>query len=888
MRIGYILDSVDHGTIVLPEFQRGYVWTREQVKGLIQSLYRRYPVGGLLIWNTPADTTDLRGAPTGAAGAGALKLLLDGQQRVTSLYGVLRGKPPQFFEDPERAKAFTGLHFHLGSEVFEFYRPSTMSGDPMWISVTKLMQEGPEQVMSGLADLDAPLLFTYVNRLQRLHSIRDVELHDENISGADMTVDVVVDIFNRVNSGGTKLSKGDLALARVCALRPAARDELRTALERWRAAGFDFTFDWFLRCVNVVVTGRARFEVLSAVSGEDFGVGVKRASQAIDFALNLISTRLGLDHDRVLLGRYGIAVMVRAISEQGGSITDTKTQNDLLYWFIQQGMWGRYSTSTESVLESDLEALDSGGIEGLIRQLERWRGTLIVRPDDFDTQTIGSRFYPILYLLTRVNDAQEFCSGLPLSAHLLGQGSRLEVHHLFPKNVLYRGGYERRDVNAVGNYAFLTGDCNRRLSDRSAHLYFPEVEANHPGVLASQWVTDDPVLWQTSRYRDFLEDRRRRLAAATNAFLASLRTGDAASPVIRSSSASVADDDEGLGRLSDWLDGLGLARPQVPAEILDPVSGEALVYADAAWHDGLQVGRTEKVALVLSRDEETEARLGELGYTFFTSELALRHYIEKLLNVDLDGDGIIGEPVDGHPDPSSGRRRFDELLAAASLELWEDNPGLMSTGTLVPTPNVIDEGDLELFFDGVEAGLIRLYRGGRFNTFDRPTAMGRWGLLSRSEEGGWYNAEYLPQIAAYVDAVLRLGYPKERVLFELPAQALQLDLAILDDAGNVVVLGEAKRDVTMLAPLVRGMEERFSSTPPDDDSKKRGDEARQLAWRVWTVAPPWLWLIGPGTRQAFRCATAPLSLDEAESLPPASELGLDHRPPRQLEPPNLA
>lgn len=647
MKISFILDSVDHGTVVLPEFQRGYVWTRDQVKGLIQSLYRGYPVGGLLIWNTPADTINLRGAEAGAAGAGALKLLLDGQQRITSLYGVLRGKPPLFFEDPSRAKAFTGLHFHLGSEIFEFYRPSTMSVDPLWISVTKLMQEGPEQVMSGLADLEAPILFAYVNRLQRLHGIRDVELHDENLSGTDMTVDVVVDIFNRVNSGGTKLSKGDLALARVCALRPAARDELRTAVERWRTAGFDFTLDWLLRCVNVVVTGRARFEALSGVSGEDFGVGVKKAEQAIDFALNLISTRLGLDHDRVLLGRYGIAVMVRVIAEQGGSITDTKTQNDLLFWYVHQGMWGRYSTSTESVLEADLEAFDSGGIDGLIKQLERLRGTLTVRPDDFDTQSLASRFYPVLYMLTRANDAREFSSGLPLSAHLLGRGSRLEVHHLFPKGVLYPAGYERRDVNAVANYAFLTGDANRKLSNRPPSLYFPEVEAKHPGVLASQWVTDNPVLWQTNQFLDFLEDRRRRLAKATNTFLTNLRTGVARSHLPGSSPAVIVaedKDDDRLGALSDWLDRLGLARPQVPAEIVDPSSGEALVYCEAAWPEGLQVGRSEKVALVLSRDEETEARLGALGYRFFTSEQGLRHYVEELLNVDLDGDDVVGDP----------------------------------------------------------------------------------------------------------------------------------------------------------------------------------------------------------------------------------------------------
>lgn len=232
--------------------------------------------------------------------------------------------------------------------------------------------------------------------------------------------------------------------------------------------------------------------------------------------------------------------------------------------------------------------------------------------------------------------------------------------------------------------------------------------------------------------------------------------------------------------------------------------------------------------------------------------------------------------------------QFTSLLESASRELHEANSSVMSSPALVPTPNVIDAGDVDLFFRGVDAGVIRVERGGKFNTWDRPKPGGRWSLLSRSKAGGWYNAEYLPQLAAYVEAILDLGYSKERVLFELPAASLQLDLAILDDDGAVVVLGEAKRDVGMLDKLERAVSERFGDVAPDDESKKRGDEARQLAWRLWTVAPSFTWLIGPGRRTAFETAVAPLTLRPLSNLPHARDLGLDHRPPRKLDPPLLA
>src|SRR4051794_28218521 len=188
MKVGFLLDSIDDGTVVLPEFQRGYVWSRDQVKGLMQSLYQRFPVGGLLIWNTRADVTELRGSS--ALGSEIVKLLLDGQQRVTSLYGVMRGRPPRFFEDEERAASFSGIYFHLERQTFEFYAKTRMAVDPLWISVTDLMLEGPEKVTTRLSEIEgitAPLLVRYVNRAQRLHGIRDIEVHDENLSGDEMT-----------------------------------------------------------------------------------------------------------------------------------------------------------------------------------------------------------------------------------------------------------------------------------------------------------------------------------------------------------------------------------------------------------------------------------------------------------------------------------------------------------------------------------------------------------------------------------------------------------------------------------------------------------------------------------------------------------------------------
>ena len=84
MKVSTILDHIDSGHMALPEFQRGYVWNRDQVRGLFDSMYRRQPVGGLLVWATESTTATHRG--DGQLAAGIVKLLLDGQQRMTTLY----------------------------------------------------------------------------------------------------------------------------------------------------------------------------------------------------------------------------------------------------------------------------------------------------------------------------------------------------------------------------------------------------------------------------------------------------------------------------------------------------------------------------------------------------------------------------------------------------------------------------------------------------------------------------------------------------------------------------------------------------------------------------------------------------------------------------------
>lgn len=654
MKISAILNNIELKQFALPEFQRGYVWGRENVRNLFDSLYRRYPVGGFLVWTTQPDFKTVRGES--ASANTAVKLLLDGQQRATSLYGVMRGKQPEFFQGNENA--FTGLYFNVRSETFEFYGPVKMRDDPLWVSVTDLFRSELEEVARVTDHIeDRKVMLEYQQRLMKLRGIGDIDLHIEEITGDQRSIDEVVEIFNRVNSGGTKLSSADLALARLCAHSPQARNELRNLLVDWSNLGFSFKQEWLLRCATAVATNQAPFSSLRDVSVSEFSVALKKTADSLNFILNLLKSQLGIDHHRVLASPYSLVVLARLISDRGGSINEGYAQQRILFWYIHCFLWGRYSVSVETSIQRDLEVLRNGGTDGLIKEITQWRGSLEVQPDDFSSWSVGARFYPLLYILTRVTEALDLKNGLRLSHGMFGYQSKLHVHHIFPKKRLYDFGYTRPQVNALANFCLLTAESNWNIGAGDPAEYFAAVEESNPGVLRSQWIPEDETLWSIGRYPDFLAARRDLLAAAANELLDTLQAGrqsphDVAVTVTAHPLAPAAfdkqptfgdEDDPDIVAVLALADQLNIASPEPHYEICDDETGEVLAVADIAWPQGIQPGRTEPVALLFEPSPESEAHFGERGYRFFTSHRKLVWYLEALLGVDIDGDQIIGE-----------------------------------------------------------------------------------------------------------------------------------------------------------------------------------------------------------------------------------------------------
>lgn len=241
-------------------------------------------------------------------------------------------------------------------------------------------------------------------------------------------------------------------------------------------------------------------------------------------------------------------------------------------------------------------------------------------------------------MLTRVWKAKDWDNGVELSSFLLGNLSSLQMHHIFPKKLLYEYGYPRSEVNAIANFTFLTQETNLRVSTRDPAEYLEEFVAKTPGTVESHWIPMDRNLWKVENYPSFLAARRELLAKAANDFLNSLLAGavpevPVTTSILERVEASIPDGVEGeeeerlLKETNEWVTQQGLPEGEYMYELSDPVTGVPLAVLDLAWPNGLQEGYSQPVALLIDEVREVEEIVNRAGYLYFTDLDAFRAYV---------------------------------------------------------------------------------------------------------------------------------------------------------------------------------------------------------------------------------------------------------------------
>jgi hypothetical protein len=528
--ISDLIKEIKVGELVLPEFQRGYIWTTEQVKNYARSLYRKYPTGHFLIWKTYKPQQSRGQLPPTENSFS--RLILDGQQRLTSVYTLFEGKPPAFYEGET---LFFNLYFYLPTEEFEFYQKAKMANDPMWVAVTPFLQKGINHWLSESDQLPTDLRDLYLKHLakfNKLDSIRNYAYHLDEVT--DKPVEEIVTIFNLVNSSGTELSKADLALARICVGWPEAREVLKASQQHFEVAGFNFKLEFFTRCISAVAVGNTYFEGGFDKAPPELVVNAWNMSERVlEYLVNIMRNDAYIDSSDTLSTPYVLLPLVVYLSRRKGVFKDDAEKRGFLYWMYLALMWGRYTGSTDTQIQADVNALQSEDVfKALLANIVQDRGRLKVEPQDLEGQGTRSRFYPITYIVARSRGAVDWFTGVKMYNNNLGKSYGLEDHHIFPQSVLYKNGYKKKEskdrkiVNDLSNRAFLTKKANLRASNALPSKYLPEVQAKYSKALSPQFVPTNPALWEVENYAAFLTERRKLIAQGINAFLDGLLTED--------------------------------------------------------------------------------------------------------------------------------------------------------------------------------------------------------------------------------------------------------------------------------------------------------------------------------------------------------------------------
>ena len=562
--IGTLVDMYKRGEMRLPEIQRHYVWRATRVRDLLDSLYRGYPSGSILMWETdePVPTRDFAIAQDSNAFAGR-KLLLDGQQRLTSLTAVLNGEPVSVrgrmrpidilfnLEHPEgpptdgtdvesdEDSAVTpddeladegdeaedgeqGIHEKLSRRTFVVASRSLLS-QPQWISVSEVFRTANDAELlekAGIESFKDPRFQKYSDRLKKLRAIKQYP-YVVHVLERTMSYEEVTEIFVRVNSLGAKLRSSDLALAQMTSRWPNLLKQLEAFQEECEQSWFTIDLGQLVRAIVVFATQQCLFRSVATTPVEKLKKGWEEAKEGLRFAINFLRTNTGIEDESLLSSPMFIHALAAVSRIKDNKLTAVE-QRALLHWLLVANARGRYSRgSTESLLNEDLAILfRTGDVAALIEPVKRQFGRLHVEPGDLAGRGVNSPLFSLAYLALKAGGAKDWYSGLGLSLTHQGKLHFIQWHHIIPKSLLKAQGYETGEINEIANMAFITGQTNRRISNKDATGYLADVVAKQ-GVetLSSQCVPTDPAMWDVARYRDFLALRREQLAARMNAFI---------------------------------------------------------------------------------------------------------------------------------------------------------------------------------------------------------------------------------------------------------------------------------------------------------------------------------------------------------------------------------
>jgi hypothetical protein len=556
--VSQLVSMIEKGQIQLPEMQRKFVWKATKVRDLLDSLYRGYPSGTILMWEPDKEVAlTTFSVKTDDRSAFKPMLLLDGQQRLTSLSSVLRGEPitvrrrrrpidilfnlehpdnplTSIDSDDDEEDEFESEEFETPDDAINdilqqmtfVVSNSKLASSPNWISVSDAFKDNSDKAFltkSGVESFDDPRYDKYTERLKRLRSIRDY-VYRMDVLESNLSYEEVTEIFVRVNSLGAKLRGSDLALAQITA---RWRNSLKT-FESFQSEcesdhNFDLELGTLLRGLIIQATGQSKFKTVSSISQKKLEEAWKENVRAMTFALNFLRSNAKIDSAALLTSPYIILVIAFWGAKKSYKIDDSEATK-MVRWILLANAKARFARgSSEGILDQDLATLrDLGGATQLLERLATQVGRLDITPSELIGRNAQSGLFKTMFLAFKADGAKDWNTNLEISVNHSGKQDKLQFHHIFPTAYMKKQSklMDLPSTDDIANLAFIGGKTNREISDKAPIDYLKKIlEGPSSDQLKKQAIPIDPELLKPEAFAQFLILRRELIAQRLNKFL---------------------------------------------------------------------------------------------------------------------------------------------------------------------------------------------------------------------------------------------------------------------------------------------------------------------------------------------------------------------------------
>lgn len=549
-----LIDDIEDGDIALPDLQRPFVWKSTQIRDLFDSLFRGYPAGFILLWEISS------GERTRKIGTSEKKreprfLVIDGQQRLTSLYSIIKNSEIV----DEGFKAFKPkIAFNPLKEEFEVYNPA-IGKDIFWIDdVSDLFKESGTfsyitnflKKLKEIKEINNEEAERIARNIERLEKIKSYPFTVIEL-GMNLDAEMVSDIFIRVNSKGKSLNQSDFVMTVLSVYRPGLREKIeRFSLESKTVPESNIpspynnilqpNTDHLIRTIvaDAFTRGRLRYaHVLlkgrdlktKKESKESRDKSLKLFKQATERTLSLIYwhdfikilKNIGIVNKSLISSALTIyftyAFYLRARELE---IDSKELEAFVGSWIYFSILTSRYIGSPETVFEADIILLTKKKDKRYFIETYKniinsnitedfWKTTL---PNDILVSSSSRNPGYLAYLMVlNAKNVKVLFSETGIRDVLGGEEAYkknlIDKHHIYPANYLKKKGLKPADINQVANFCYIEYPINIKISDKAPEDYFPKILKQYKDK--DLYYHAIPEKFWLMKYPYFLEERRK-------------------------------------------------------------------------------------------------------------------------------------------------------------------------------------------------------------------------------------------------------------------------------------------------------------------------------------------------------------------------------------------